>query len=91
MAIINIITGWANLLRDRFDVLPDDLKQMAEERLIICNSCHMREQNTCMTNRTGINIETGKVRKGCGCNLSAKTLDPNSECPLAKWKKKQLD
>ena len=44
-----------------------------------------------MTNRTGINIETGKVRKGCGCNLSAKTLDSNSECPLAKWKKKQLD
>ena len=30
-------------------------------------------------------------RMGCGCNLSAKTLDPNSECPLAKWKKKQLD
>ena len=33
----------------------------------------------------GINEITKVETKGCGCNISAKTLSPESKCPLSKW------
>jgi len=33
------------------------------------------------------NNQTGEVVRGCGCNISAKSMSPNSLCPLDKWDK----
>lgn len=86
MAISNILTGWGNRILDEFNILSPLLKSKAEERLLICDTCPMRVNNKCAKTKKGINIETGIETNGCGCNLSAKSLDPNSQCPLAKWK-----
>lgn len=87
MGISNILRGWGNLILDEFDLLSPELKDLAERRLKICDSCEIRTDNKCDKRKKGINIETGQLVKGCSCNLSAKCLDPDSECPLAKWKK----
>ncbi len=80
-----IINGWANVVKDKIGTLDPKLKVIAENRLILCNSCDMRVNNTCSTKKTGINIITKKEVNGCGCNISAKTLSPESKCPLSKW------
>ena len=80
-----IINGWANVVKDRIGTLDPKLKLMAANRLLICNSCDMRVNNTCSTKKVGINIITKKEKNGCGCNISAKTLSPDSKCPLSKW------
>lgn len=90
MAISNIIRGWTNFTLDFFDALHPVIKQEGEKRLSICTDCPMRQGNTCSKNLKGINIETKEEVNGCGCNLAAKTLDPNSNCPLSKWKEYKL-
>jgi len=80
-----IINGWANVVKDKIGTLDPKLKVMAANRLLLCNSCDMRVNNTCSTKKVGINIITKNETKGCGCNISAKTLVPESECPLSKW------
>ena len=80
-----IINGWANVVKDRIGTLDPNIKQMAESRLLLCNVCHMRINNTCSPKNTGINEITKVETKGCGCNISAKNLSPESKCPLSKW------
>ncbi|NBU82243.1 MAG: hypothetical protein EBS55_11410 [Flavobacteriaceae bacterium] len=80
-----IINGWANVVKDKIGTLDPKLKLMAANRLLLCNSCHMRVENTCSTKKVGINEITKKETNGCGCNISAKTLSPESKCPLSKW------
>ncbi len=80
-----IINGWANVVKDKIGTLDPKLKVIAENRLILCNLCDMRVNNTCSTKKVGINIITKKEVNGCGCNISAKTLSPESKCPLSKW------
>ena len=85
MQIENILTGWANRVKDQFNLLDDATKKVAEERMSICDACDLRNNNTCDPKKTGTNVVTGAVTNGCGCNLSAKTLAPKASCPLAKW------
>lgn len=80
-----IIEGWANLTLDRLGKLDQDTKEIAEYRLAHCTTCSMREGNTCSRSKEGINVKTLESKKGCGCNLSAKTLSMSSKCPLSKW------
>ena len=47
----------------------------------------MRTGNICDSDKVGLNIQTNIKTKGCGCNLSAKTLSPCSKCPLGIWDK----
>lgn len=91
MSLVNILTGWGNLIKNRFDILPEQIKKEGEKRLLICDTCPLRTGNNCDPSKIGINIETGQERRGCGCKLSAKALDPNSECPLSKWKKYEVN
>ena len=89
MKIKNIINGWANVVKDKLDSLEPELKEMSEKRLAHCHSCNLRLENTCSRKAEGYHVETLELKSGCGCNLSAKTLDPGSECPLGKWKKEK--
>lgn len=90
MALSNIVTGWVNFSLDFFNQLHPKIKEEGEKRLEICSGCPMRTLNKCDKTKTGINIESGLEVKGCSCNLSAKVLDPNSECPKGLWKKYKI-
>ena len=95
MDIKGIITGWANLGLDYFNLLKPELKQVAERRLMVCNTCPMRSGNTCSKKTSMAAVKTfiykgeerikGQSYSGCGCNLSAKTIDPEQICPIGKW------
>jgi hypothetical protein len=81
-----IINGWANLLKSKLHLLDSRFKEEAELRLMNCHRCHLIDGYICSTNRKGINIQTGKLTKGCGCVITAKVMSEQSECPLLKWK-----
>lgn len=82
-----ILEGWGNLVKDEFNMLDSEIKEIASERMLICNSCDIRNGRSCSPERYGIHKKTGKLTNGCGCRIDAKTLSPNSECPLGKWLK----
>lgn len=83
--IIHILEGWGNYALQQFDLLDSDTQKMASDRLVHCDDCHMRNGNSCDTQKFGYNLNTGQKTYGCGCNIAAKTLSKGSECPLGKW------
>lgn len=85
-SVVNqILTGWGNLVKSHFVELKPELKAQSANRLLICNSCDMRNGGTCNPSKTGIHVKTGQEVRGCGCRLAAKALSPGSVCPLGKW------
>ena len=92
-----IIEGWGNLALDNFNLLNDELKKVSEDRFLICDGCPLRDGNRCSTDKEGEALTTftykatGEQRvqgikyKGCGCNLHAKVLCKDCQCPLGKW------
>lgn len=83
--IKDIIEGWANVVKDRFNQLDPETKKVSEDRLMLCNICDIRTGNTCDPRKLGEHVDNGRLVRGCGCNISAKTLSTNSKCPLGKW------
>lgn len=83
--VSQILTGWGNLVKSHFVDLEPELKAQGENRLLICNSCHMRNGGTCDPRKQGKHVVTGELKTGCGCRLAAKALSPGSHCPLGKW------
>ncbi len=69
MNVLHIATGLINVIRDELGILPDNIKQMADSRLSICERCE----------------HFGYTCKMCGCILSAKTKSPDTKCPIGKW------
>ncbi len=75
-----IINGWANVVKDKIGTLDPKLKLMAVNRLILCNSCHMRVENTCSTKKVGINEITKKETNGTLQNCLVFVLNqPNTK------------
>lgn len=83
--ISHILEGWGNLAKDKLNLLDEKTKKISQNRLLICNDCNLRVSNSCSPLHFGNHIKTGELKRGCGCNLSAKTLSLESECPLGKW------
>ena len=83
--INEILTGWGNVVRDKIGLLDTQTRIISIQRMQICDECPMRDGNRCDPNRWGTHVKTGIKTRGCGCSLSAKTLSPESECPLGKW------
>lgn len=93
--ILEILQGWGNHFKDEFNLLPKDIKNISEKRLLICNTCPLRVDNSCSSRKKGKVVKTfiynqkirnqGELHKGCGCNLAAKTKSLLSDCPLGKW------
>jgi hypothetical protein len=95
--ISDILEGWANKIKDKFGLLEPELKIKSEKRLLICDTCPIRNNDTCSKKRTGEVVESftylvkkedrvkGQIVKGCGCSLSAKSMCENCQCPLGKW------
>lgn len=62
-------------------------KNITESRRNICYSC---KYYVPLTNTCGTLILGGKTDEGeklCGCNIWAKTLFKNQECPIKLWEK----
>lgn len=83
--IVEIVEGWANVVKDQFNAVDPVTKEVSKKRLLVCNECDIRVGNTCSPQKWGINILTEQRVNGCGCNIAAKTLSPSSRCPLGKW------
>jgi hypothetical protein len=83
--ISHIIEGWANVVKDKFNALDPATKDLAARRIQHCDVCYLRTGNKCDPSRKGMNLKTGKIEKGCGCNIAAKALSKHSKCPLDKW------
>jgi len=83
--ILEIVEGWANVVKDQFNAVDPVTKSISEKRLLECNSCSIRNGNRCDPNQQIKNIITEKMVNGCGCNIAAKTLSPSSKCPAGKW------
>lgn len=95
--IKQIANGWINLILNELELLPEDLKKEAEKRIEICHECPLRKDNRCDPEKEGEAVTTffykatGERRvqginyKGCGCNLAAKTVCKDCQCPLGKW------
>lgn len=83
--INEILDGWGNLIKNTFGMLDDQTRQIAENRLQYCDNCTIRSFNTCDPNKAIVHVTTGEWVRGCGCNISAKTLSRKSKCPAGKW------
>jgi|TARA_B110000977_G_C10923609_1_gene434140 hypothetical protein len=83
--IREIIEGWANVVKDQFDAVDPQTKELSKKRLLSCDICNIRQGNNCSPYIFGYHEVTGHRVSGCGCNISAKSLSRNSECPLGKW------
>ena len=83
--IKEILDGWGNLIKDVFNTLDEETKQMGEKGLSICNDCAVRDGFICSSNKQDWDKTTNEIKKGCGCQVFAKTLSPTSTCPLNKW------
>jgi len=65
-----IITGFRNLVKERFGISDEEIEALYDKRIAICNTCESKQGSRC-----------GE----CGCLLEAKGRSPQSECPLKKW------
>lgn len=80
-----ILDGWGNLIKSNFGLLDEQTRKLAESRLLKCNTCKIRTGNICDPNKLIPHIKTNELKRGCGCNIVAKTLSRKSECPAGKW------
>lgn len=78
----NIVSGYANMFFGADNIL----ENLAKERLRHCISCTLYDNGVCSPLKSSEQIDTGKIKHGCGCVLKAKALSYSSECPLHKWK-----
>lgn len=61
----------------RLDTIYTRRRAISEERMKICKSCeHLKSLNRC---------------EKCGCFMDGKTLFLESECPIGKWKAKEIN
>lgn len=80
-----ILSGWGNKIKDTFGMLDEETKEISRKRLVHCDSCYMRSGTACDPRKQMKNNVTGEIVRGCGCNISAKSMSPHSSCPLGKW------
>lgn len=93
--ISEILSGWANNIKDSFGLLNPRIKVMSERRLLKCDVCYLRDGNRCSGKKSDFAVCTfmykGKLRTkgslyhGCGCDIIAKSKSEISKCPLGKW------
>jgi hypothetical protein len=78
MSLTQIYEGWKNKLLPE-ESLKEQIDQVSEERMSICNECKFHSKN----HKT---IRFDEHCTHCGCTLSAKTKCLSCACPTEKWK-----
>lgn len=74
--IANFVEGESNYIKDKLDMLNEDIKLMAEERQEICLECEE------------LDLEEEKCKQ-CGCKFPDYSYATNKQCPLGKWGEKK--
>ena len=95
--ITTIISAYFKLLLVKTFGLPEEIKLEAERRLLICDTCPLKTNNWCDSNKC-VNVKKAyKTDKGlidyifnkvcgCGCYILAKIfVEDKNLCPLKKW------
>lgn len=77
--IKEIVSGWYHYTLLKLGYADKETKEMAEQRLLICDTCEIRSGSICSAYRS---ID-GVI--GCGCPILPKSLSLSSKCPLNKW------
>ena len=80
-----ILEGWTNLLKSKFDELDEELLELSKKRILVCHECSLFKNNKCDKSNMISHIKTGEMVRGCGCVLPAKTMCRECECPAGKW------
>lgn len=78
--IADIAKGWTYSALSVFNLLPDNIQKLSDERMEECNKCDMNTAN----------IKNAGARPRClvcNCFLPEKTFDKKQSCPSDKWKK----
>ena len=78
MSLTQIYEGWKNKLLPE-EKLKEQIDQVSEERMSICNECKFHSKN-----HKTIRFDAHCVH--CGCTLSAKTKCLSCACPTEKWR-----
>lgn len=78
----NVVQGNWNLLKDNLGLLPEDQKQEAERRFLICQSCPFNSVNSAKsgfyhTERSELHCSV------CKCPVEAKVMAMNDKCGLS--------
>ena len=82
---ISIVKGWYyKLIAKKLNLIPYDQLQQSIIRKSHCQGCPLNNNNWCDSSREALDIN-GKLVNGCGCELDAKTLTSNQECPRLLW------
>ena len=74
---MQIYEGWKNKLLPE-EKLKEQIDQVSEERMGICNECKFHSKN-----HKTVRPDAHCVH--CGCTLSAKTKCLSCACPTEKW------
>ena len=45
--VIEIIEGWANVMKDQFNAVEPGTKMLSKTRLLECDECEIRQGNSC--------------------------------------------
>lgn len=70
MKIKNIIKGWINSFRNKFNGMDKAETEFYNARYWICLNCEKKKYGICLL---------------CGCPVSKKAFSPEEWCPANKW------
>ena len=65
--ISHILEGWGNKVKDKLNLLDEHTKKISQQRLLICDGCSLRVENSCSPLHFDYHIKTGELTRGCGC------------------------
>lgn len=81
-----IIKGWyTKLIKKRLNSIPYYIVQQSVIRKSHCDNCPLNTKGWCDTSKEEKDIN-GILVNGCGCELEAKQLTEDQECPRLLWK-----
>lgn len=85
MSLAQLIEGYTLLTKKKFFPIPEDVKDLGEERAAICIECPVLYKGFCTPGKKIPHSKTGELVGGCGCFMAAKVLCETCECPAGKW------
>ena len=82
---LTIIKGWYyKLVKKNLNIISYDVLQQAIVRKSFCDNCPLNTNGWCDSSKEAEDIH-GEIVVGCGCELEAKQLTPESFCPRLLW------
>lgn len=81
--IPNITEGWINSVKDKYDILPLEQREIANKRLEICNSCPLNSENAKANLEYKTTLDYYHC-SSCKCPIDKKVFAMDDKCGL-EW------